>query len=234
MVDFWNWTTKDGVTFFNGILCIFTGALAIVSFTQIRFLIKTDKTARLTARAAIRAANAAKKSAEAAKLSINSLAIVERAYVYPIITNHGAIGQCIANSLVHYLGDPEKDDVSAPETTEITFTLKNYGKTPAVLKGVYAAVAVPPIGAQIGLPISEATLGSMETSGDLIVEMSVGLTRNQAKDILAYLTSLSFVGTIVFIDIWGDENTTYFLFTWDKEVQRMALREVDTEIEKKS
>jgi hypothetical protein len=60
--DAWNWTTQDPVSFYTSLLAIFTGALVIVSVIQIRYLIRADETARMSAEAAKRAAQAANSS----------------------------------------------------------------------------------------------------------------------------------------------------------------------------
>jgi hypothetical protein len=54
----WDRTLDDPVAFYTFVLAIFTAVLAIVAFTQIGFLIRSDKTARV-------AADAAKLSADA-------------------------------------------------------------------------------------------------------------------------------------------------------------------------
>ncbi len=61
---FWRWTTSDAVSFYTAILSIFSGILVVVSFIQIRYLILSDKTARIAAEAAEKAANSAIASNE--------------------------------------------------------------------------------------------------------------------------------------------------------------------------
>jgi hypothetical protein len=55
----WNRTWDDPVAFYTFVLSIFTGLLAVVSAFQIFFLIRADKTARLSAEAAQTAAKSA-------------------------------------------------------------------------------------------------------------------------------------------------------------------------------
>jgi hypothetical protein len=177
---------------------------------------------------------ATKVAAEAASAAVNAVPIVERAYVYPVVIGHGTIEECIKNALVYYLDDFTKNDVPVPETTEITFKFKNFGKTPAVLKSAFVAFGVPPHGALIGVAIPESVLASLENTSELISQMQVGFTREQAKQILVYTEHVSFEGVVTFDDIWGNEHTTRFYFVWDKEIKRMALRGVETKTKQKS
>jgi hypothetical protein len=181
------------------------------------------------------AANAAKEAADAASRSADGIAVVERAYIYPVIIGHGAIGDCIKNALVFYEGDPSKDNEPARETAEIAFKFKNFGKTPAFLKTVFAGVGVAPTGLRIGLPIVEAVLGTgEETITPFISKMQVGITRTQAQRILDYTRHVCFEGHVTFDDIWGNEQTTEFYFIWDYWISRMNLHWTETKTKKKS
>jgi hypothetical protein len=62
----WDRTWDDPVAFYTFVLGIFTALLAIVSGTQIYFLTRADKTARITAEAAKKSAEIAEKSLLAA------------------------------------------------------------------------------------------------------------------------------------------------------------------------
>lgn len=72
---FWEWSTHDAITFFTFVLSIFTGALVVVSFIQIRFLIRADKTARISADAAFLQARAA-VAAELSEFLIGKIDLV--------------------------------------------------------------------------------------------------------------------------------------------------------------
>jgi hypothetical protein len=158
------------------------------------------------------AANAAKQAAE-------SLLIVERAYVYPIIFGHGALKECIQSALVFYLDDPTKDDVPVPETAEITFKFKNFGKPPAILKNAFVAFGVPPHGALMGVSIPKSVLASLEETGTLTSQMQIGITKNQARHILAYTGHICFEGNVTFDDIWGNEHKRDFISSGTKRLR---------------
>jgi hypothetical protein len=68
---FWDWTTREAVSFYTFVLAIFTGVLGITAIKQIKYLRLANETARI-------AANAAKQSAET---QANDTRIIQRAYI---------------------------------------------------------------------------------------------------------------------------------------------------------
>lgn len=174
------------------------------------------------------AANAAKKSADAASVSAEAISVVERAYVYPIIIATAGIEDCINAAI-----DSKEFDAPAPMTGELVFELKNFGKTPAILKSAFVAFGVPPLGALIGVSIPKSVLAPLKKTGRLISVMQKGITRNQAQHILVYTGHLGFEGAVTFDDIWGNEHTTEFYFVWDKDIRRMRLTWAKTKTKQK-
>src|SRR5665213_308510 len=167
--------------------------------------------------------SAAKASAKAAQDSADALPRVERAYVYPTMVSSRNIKECIETAREFNPGGHDSGNEPVPATmATLTFRLKNYGKTPAVLKSVYAGFGVSPEGSEFGVTVPDSILGSMETTGDIAVKMNALLTRNQASGIGVYTASLGFSGLITFEDIWGSEHVTDFYFKWDQEAERMA------------
>src|SRR5215475_13134072 len=98
--DFWNWTTKEAISFYTAALALFTLVLVAVSAIQIRYLIRADRIARRSSIATQRLAIATKKAAE-------QLPRVERAYLFV---------------------DPSASKNAGRFT--VTFKVTNYGKTP--------------------------------------------------------------------------------------------------------
>lgn len=212
-----------------GIVTFFIFVLQLIAFSlQAGYMRRTVVEMRHTTHATIRAARASQKAAIAADLSANAIIVVERAYVYPIIVAHGAIEECIKTALVYYEGDPTKDDVPAPVTAEITFKFKNFGKTPAILKTAFVGLGVNTVGAEIGVPVPEAVLGVSEETKPIPCKMYTGISRNQAHHINVCTGHVCFTGQVTFDDIWGDEHTTEFSFTWDKDIKRMTLYYIGT------
>jgi hypothetical protein len=168
-------------------------------------------------------------AANATKDAVDALPVVERAYVYPVIVSAEAVSYYIRDAIAYGAGDPSKDDAPSDGFVSVDFRLRNYGKTPAILKSVYAGLGMRPIGGEMGLGIAENILGTMESTGILTAATPVGMTPRQARGILSYTRSFCLNGTVEFIDVWGSEYSTRFEFTWDHDIKSMALTNVTTE-----
>jgi hypothetical protein len=105
----WERTWDDPVAFYTLILGIFTGLLFTVSATQIYFLIRADKTARITAEAANLNAKAAIGS-ELPLVVVNQLGITELESATPIAF---------------------RPDQSPPMVSRLVLDFKNNGRTAA-------------------------------------------------------------------------------------------------------
>lgn len=207
---------------YNGVItAIATIAIACFTWTLYRSSERMWKITNISAKAARRSANAAKSAAHA-------LPIIERAYVYPIIDSPGTLQQCIIDATAFYLGDPQTIDNPCDSTTCITFRIKNYGKTPAILKTVYAGVGLCP--SKAGIVIADGILGSGNETRSLKSAMKRGLTRNEAKSVLALSKRVAFTGEIVFQDIWGANHRTEFHFAWDVNENKMQLCGLKTSV----
>lgn len=182
---------------------------------------KSVRAARLGNVAAWRGATAARKAAE-------GLTVVERAYLYPIVVNAGAMRECIGAAWTHSLEGSDDYDTAVAETAELVFRIRNHGKTPGIVKFITASVGAIPTNFATECYVSEPILGPNQETGDIIVEMRIGLTPHEASDIMRYKNSLIFSGQITFDDIWGIENVTQFDFRWDTTNERMTLHDVST------
>lgn len=165
---------------------------------------------------------------------------IERAYLYPIIavTNNAEIREYIRECFLYWkpFSDVTKTDTPSNNLLHLNFKIKNYGKTPGTIYRVYAEVGFwpRPTGAQLGISIPEYVLGASDETGNLRAQMNVGLSRNQVQHINGYTGYLALVGTFIFGDIWGKKYTTEFVFCWDKDIERMTLRNVHTKEEKRN
>ncbi len=209
---------SERVAYYTKVLAIFTGVLSGFGFLQIGFLIRADKITR--------------KSANAAQMAAEALPIVERAYVYPVIAFQGNVQDCIRSAHVFYMDRLEGDaDTPSPETAEVSFRIKNLGKTPAVLTSVEVIIctwSARDEGYEI-LPIAEAVLGANETTETAFTSrMARGLSRNQAQGILSLMDFLVFRGRITFNDIWNYECVTEFVFHWRPDGNRWETRKITT------
>lgn len=167
-------------------------------------------------------------AAKAAKEAAEALPIVERAHVYPMIVNPGAILERVRFAMTFPLTSTEDDECSS-DTAELTFRIKNYGKTPAILKSVMVGFGIHPPGALIGKIVQECILGAGESTETLIAEMERGFTQREALEIIEWRSRVGFSGTIQFDDIWGNAHETEFFFLWVHTTQQMSLLGVRTE-----
>jgi hypothetical protein len=143
---FWGWTTKDSISFYTAMLFVVTAILAGVSFVQIRFLIRADKTARISA-------NAAKESADVARASSEAAIAFERPYVRisEIKASIRGDGINIVFQNTGILREPSAICV-----------IENYGKTPAFVEKTQAQLMFsaddPQMTLERGKPIPIVTL----------------------------------------------------------------------------
>jgi hypothetical protein len=169
-----------------------------------------------------------RRSVDVAREAADALPLVERAYVYPLIISPGIEIARYLDYVSSWSSDPTDDDAPAPKLISLSFKIKNYGKTPAILHSAYAGFGMYPIGAEFGLSIPESVLGAGETTGDFTAEMQVGITRKQALLIAGHAGALCLTGQVAFSDIWGKRHKTRFIFVWDKDIRQMTMREVGT------
>lgn len=208
--SFWKRTTDDPVATFTGMLTIFTGLLAIISSVQFLFVIRSDKTA-------IIAAKAAKKSADA-------LTTIERAYLYPMITNPGAVDMCLIEALALLPQSGTKEDEICNMTFEVSFKIVNYGKTPAILKQMFVSAGISPSGVFMGRVIEDGILGPGESTRCMTTEFTRGFTKNEADHVFGHMKTVVFGGQFKFMDIWNQDYTTEFEFAWEPTTKRWQLR----------
>jgi hypothetical protein len=192
------------------VLAVFTGVLAAISIWQGMLLRKADETARVSA-------NAAKQSADATL-------IAERCYVYPEVTDDGALHKVARDSRIYWLNG----DAPSPIAPVIKFRIKNYGKTPAILKEVFAAVGIWPVGAEFGVGIKDPVIAEKESTRDISLAAERGLTANEWAGLLAYTDFLVFIGRITFQDIWENDFRTEFRFHWDHNDKGWQIKFVRT------
>jgi hypothetical protein len=109
---FWDWTTKDAVSFYTFVLAIFTGILGITAIKQIK---------------------AARMAADAAYLNAQAVIDAERAHLYVIIANE-TIESTFKSARYNNTPEMNPTKMNGPG---IQYALRNYGKTPAILHQVW-------------------------------------------------------------------------------------------------
>jgi hypothetical protein len=115
----WDRTWDDPVAFYTFVLAIFTALLAVVSATQIYFLIRADKTARI--------------SAEAAQATADAIQITERPYIFI----WGMIGS--APAVVFSSSQGDTPPTTLREEAYFTYAVSNRGKLASVIENVSIA-----------------------------------------------------------------------------------------------
>lgn len=206
-------TAAINVAKWTKVLALLTIVLAGASIFQGIFLIRADKTARI--------------SAESARRSADALLITERCYPYPEIVNPGAIRECINDAIASENDPPNHIVIRLHETAEVSFKIKNYGKTPAILKSIFAGVGLYPVGVEFGMAIADGVLGQGEGTREFHAIMEQGLTPEEARGILSYERSMVLAGQLTFSDAWNKDFTLRFSFQWDIETRSWMLREAE-------
>ena len=193
--SFWQWTTHDAVAFYTFVLSLFTGALVLVSAVQIWFLIRADKTARI--------------SADAAKASADVIPQLERPHLY--------IEKLKVFYSVAIPGYEPRPPASPPR---VTFTIRNYGRTPANIgEATFRIRLLDHVPTEIEDTITEAEKMEMHSTIEKVIaagepwEQTLICENNLGPKEHAWMKSghgLYFWGRIVYRTIFGETHTTYF------------------------
>jgi len=156
-----------------------------------------------------RAADAAAEGARAAKLSADSLQIIEGAYVFPEI-----VTEDIAGSL-----DALMTGFTVTNRLRVRYSFKNFGKTPAIIQSFSADLIHPDqvhlrsVNADARQTVRKTILGAGDsTSVAEPLETEITANQNEAAGIKEGRSHLYFNGNIRYADIWG--NRWSFPFDW--------------------
>jgi hypothetical protein len=182
-------------------LSAFTLLLAVVSSTQIFFLIRADQTARL--------------SAEAAKKSAEALPAIERGYVFLRIARH----------MIQLRAKSTPNEHSPAHPLIVHYTFVNYGKTPAILReirvGVQRSASTLPNDAWADQPriqVPNDVLGAGEACGEKYLEVRdpEPMTDAVADQIQSGSLYVYFFGHVTYEDVFGDDQETQFCWRLDR------------------
>ena len=171
---------------------------------------------------------AAQDAANAAKASAESLPIIEGAYVYPVILDEN-----IAESMTAF----EADSRYHARSLIVTFQIKNFGKTPAIILSCNADLIHPDsihgtrtiefegrIVRDMVLGAGEATKENMETAIDDFSRIEFVSVKNGDSH-------LTFNGHVAYADIFG--NTWIYRFDWQYgRIQRRLMPDNQPRIKK--
>jgi hypothetical protein len=204
-------TAEDRIADYTWWLAAFTFALVTVSFFQIFFLTRADKTART--------------AADAAKLNAEALMAAEGAALYPVLKKINL--KAVFQGTILHPTMPDTNILSAPE---VVYCFKNYGKTPAVIESVMHGIRFYPTGSTSRTmhPIDDWALkiivGGQETS-EISCEISEVFTRGKAKAVLAYEGELLFFGEVFFRDFFDRRFQCFWEF--EGRPDGFHLRKID-------
>jgi hypothetical protein len=158
-----------------------------------------------------RAANAAKKAVE---LTEQTTTDFESPFVFPVL---------VSNTILEHLRlleeSVEGENAIAPN---VSFTIKNFGRTPALLQRTSAVLFCGEIDdAQNGVASERVAELMLEPQGSLIrlleKEMRSPLERDLLEPIKTGVKRIFLRGRILFMDVQGHRFEQMFCFAWDPE-----------------
>jgi hypothetical protein len=162
----------------------------------------------------------ARKAAEAARLNAEAVIDAERARIFVIIEQDTADA---IRSAAKHANSPEKDGNTLDSSVGLFYGLKNYGKTPAIIREIgYQLVLAPELAQEREyspknpLPI-ENILGPGEQTprGTLVCSLDRKITVGEAKEILALKNSLWLYGFVAYDDTFGFARELRYIFHYD-------------------
>jgi hypothetical protein len=190
-------------------LAVLTGGLVLMAGIQGYFLLRADKTARISA-------DAARISAEAAKASAESVPNVERAYVFLRIER-----------ISFQLRRIDTPSMRSPASSlSARFNFVNHGKTPAVIREIRAGVRRLPGDLpedawveEARFPLAVNVLGSGQAfeGGGFQVGDEEAMTDDAADLITAGGLFIYFYGHLVYQDVFGNDRETQFCWRLTRE-----------------
>jgi len=183
---------------------IFVGLFGFVGVSQLGILIYLSFVTG-------RAANAAKKAVE---LTEQTTTDFESPFVFPVLVSN------TIREHLRLLEDPVEDpNAVAPN---VSFTIKNFGRTPALLQRASAVLFCGEIDDAQNDSVSERVAELMlEPHGSLIRplerEMRQSLGPELLETIKTGVTRIFLRGKILFMDVQGHRFEQMFCFAWDPE-----------------
>lgn len=162
----------------------------------------------------------AKKAADAAKLNAEAVIDAERARIFVNIEQDTADA---IRSAAKQATSPEKDSNTLDASVGLFYGLKNYGKTPAIIREIGHQLVLTPelanerqYSPKNPLPI-EHFLGPGEQTprGTLVCSLDRKMTLGEAKEIQTLKNTLWFYGYVVYDDTFGFGRELRYIFHYD-------------------
>jgi hypothetical protein len=162
----------------------------------------------------------AKKAADAAKLNAEALMDAERARIFVAMEQDTADS---IRSAAKHANSPDRDNDTLDGSVGLYYGLKNYGKTPAIIREISQQLVLAPELAKEReyrpkdpLPI-EQLLGPAEQTprGTLVCSLDRKVTVGEAKEVLALKNALWFYGYVAYDDTFGFWRELRYVFRYD-------------------
>jgi hypothetical protein len=162
----------------------------------------------------------AKKVADAAKVNAEALIDAERARIFVMMEQDTADA---IRAAAKHANSSEKDGDTLDGSVGLYYGLKNYGKTPAIIKEISQHLVVAPqlakereYSPKDPLPI-EQLLGPAEQTprGTLVCSLDRKVTVGEAKEILTLRNALWFYGYVAYDDTFGFARELRYVFRYD-------------------
>jgi hypothetical protein len=162
----------------------------------------------------------AQKAADAAKINAEALIDAERGRIFVMMEQDTADS---IRSAAKHANSPEKDGDTLDASVGLYYGLKNYGKTPAIIREISQHLVLAPeltkereYSPKDPLPI-EQLLGPGEQTprGTLVCSLDRKVTVGEAKEILALKNALWFYGYVAYDDTFGFWRELRYVFRYD-------------------
>lgn len=176
------------------------------------------------------------RAANAAKAAVDGLPTVERAYIYPEAMQSSVLATRVREVGGGYFG-PKKvgENDQVRKEADISFRLRNVGKTPGVVGPVLLTLSVGGTARKFDTLINEtaAALGSQNTTQQVETTIDFTITQNEAKAIVNGVCHITIEGKFTFSDIWGTEYGCVFGYALDYDTGQLLLGNVTDAISEK-
>jgi hypothetical protein len=191
------WLTKDSGGFFTFIIAIVGAIQAGLFLVQLRLI--QDSLAP-----AERAAKAAQEAATAAKTQADALMAAEGAHLYVVIKSHNVDG--IFQRAAWYDHSPSMH-ASKTEPPRVQYTLKNYGKTPALLQHVWHGMSIQKVPGEqrtfVARDVALEVVGVGEECREAAVTYDEPFSFGDSRDLVTEEVVLYFYGQADYTDTFG-------------------------------
>jgi hypothetical protein len=161
------------------------------------------------------------RAAKAAQIAAEHIPTVEGAFVYAIL---------IAGDRAHGVLESAAQGARLDIKFTVQFSVRNYGKTPAVIRAGWAMLSVGFGSTMVQSPLFQLPANTVIGAGDQLpvnpmatFSVQLPLTPTQAQDVIRSQSPLILHGGVLYTDIWGKEWQLLFDGRYDTGMKRFRL-----------